>query len=177
MSLGGAEVCIDMTEETVSVSATVNAPAHAVFAVLADPTTHRRSTAPAGCASRCDGKPLTEAGQIFRMGMHHDNHPDKALRDGEPGRGVRPAARHRVATRQGPDERGNLSGRRRARLRRMDLALRPRARSANDRTEVTLTYDWSGVRPDMREISSSRRSTWQHLDNSLKHLAELVEPR
>jgi len=43
-----------------------------------------------------------------------------------------------------------------------------------DRTEVTLTYDWSGVVPEMRDIQFPPFDR-SHLDNSLKHLAELAE--
>ena len=87
-----------MSKENVSVSTTVDAPAETVFAVLTDPATHEAIDGTGWVRQSVDGKPLTEVGQIFRMGMYHDNHPDEALRDGEPGRGVRQAARHRLAS-------------------------------------------------------------------------------
>ena len=43
-----------------------------------------------------------------------------------------------------------------------------------DQTEVTLTYDWSRVPPHHRDIEFPPFGR-QHLDNSLKHLAELAE--
>ena len=43
-----------------------------------------------------------------------------------------------------------------------------------DQTEVTLTYDWSQVPPHHRDIDFPPFGR-QHLDNSLKHLAELAE--
>jgi hypothetical protein len=43
-----------------------------------------------------------------------------------------------------------------------------------DQTEVTLTYDWSRVPPHFIDIEFPPFSP-QHLDNSLKHLAELAE--
>ena len=66
-----------MTEETMSVSATVNAPVQTVFDVLADPTTHQAIDGTGWVRESRDDKPLTETGQIFRMGMYHDNHPNK----------------------------------------------------------------------------------------------------
>ena len=41
-------------------------------------------------------------------------------------------------------------------------------------TLVTLTYDWSGVPPDKRDIPFPPFEM-QHLDNSLKNLAGLAE--
>ncbi len=48
---------------------------------------------------------------------------------------------------------------------------------ADDRTEVTLTYDWSAVPPAIREEIRFPLFDRQHLDNSLKHLAELAQDR
>jgi hypothetical protein len=47
----------------------------------------------------------------------------------------------------------------------------------DDQTEVTLTYDWSAVRPELREHIAFPPFDRQHLDNSLKHLAELATSR
>ena len=58
-------------------STTVNAPVQAVFDVLADPSTHAAIDGTGWVRESLDGKPLTETGQIFRMAMYHDNHPDK----------------------------------------------------------------------------------------------------
>jgi hypothetical protein len=41
---------------------------------------------------------------------------------------------------------------------------------------VTLTYDWSGVPPQMRDIEFPPFDA-AHLDNSLKNLAGLAERR
>ena len=43
------------------------------------------------------------------------------------------------------------------------------------KTEVTLTYDWSGVPAQSREHIQFPPFDNSHLDNSLKHLAELAE--
>lgn len=66
-----------MTEEHIVVTTVINAPAETVFQVLADLSTHAPSTARVGCRGSLDGKNLTETGQIFRMAMYHENHPDK----------------------------------------------------------------------------------------------------
>ena len=47
----------------------------------------------------------------------------------------------------------------------------------DDRSEVTLTYDWSGVPPHIREGIQFPPFERSHLDNSLKHLAALAEAR
>ena len=66
-----------MTEEHMSVTSTVDAPAETVFDVLADPSTHEAIDGTGWVRESRDGKPVTETGQIFRMGMYHDNHPNK----------------------------------------------------------------------------------------------------
>ena len=58
----------------------------------------------------------------------------------------------------------------------MGLALRPQAVSPSH-TEVALTYDWSAVPQEMRQHIGFPPFDVAHLDNSLKHLAELAEAR
>ncbi len=58
-------------QEKVSATLTVAAPASRVFAVLADPTTHAAIDGTGWVQESADRAPLTEAGQIFRMDMHH----------------------------------------------------------------------------------------------------------
>ncbi|OBK70724.1 SRPBCC family protein [Mycobacterium sp. 1274761.0] len=164
-----------MTEEKVAVSATINAPADAVFAILADPTTHQAIDGTGWVRESLDGGPITEAGQIFRMGMHHDNHPEGYYEMANRVDVFEPP--HAIAWQpgQGPDERGNLSGNSElvfgGWIWRYDLTP-----LADDRTEVTLSYDWSGVVPQMRDIQFPPFDL-QHLHNSLKNLAELAEAR
>ena len=45
--------------------------------MLADPSTHQAIDGTGWVRESLDGEPLTENGQIFRMAMYHDNHPDK----------------------------------------------------------------------------------------------------
>ena len=60
-----------------STCTTIAAPAETVFDVLADPSTHAAIDGTGWVRESLDGKPLTEIGQIFRMAMYHENHPDK----------------------------------------------------------------------------------------------------
>ena len=60
-----------------NVTATVNAPVEVVFDVLADPSTHQAIDGTGWVREPLDRQPLTEVGQIFRMAMYHDNHPEK----------------------------------------------------------------------------------------------------
>ena len=165
-----------MSKENVSVSTTVDAPAETVFAVLTDPATHEAIDGTGWVRQPVDGKPLAEVGQIFRMGMYHDNHPEKHY---EMSNRVEVFDRpHAIAwlPGQGPDDRGNL-----IRSPKLDFGgwlwrydLKP---VADDRTEVTLTYDWSGVPPEQREAISFPPFDVSHLDNSLRHLGALAEAR
>ena len=84
-----------------SVSTTVDAPAETVFAVLTDPATHEAIDGTGWVRQPVDGKPLTEVGQIFRMGMYHDNHPEKHYEMANRVEVFDQAARHRLATRPG----------------------------------------------------------------------------
>jgi uncharacterized protein YndB with AHSA1/START domain len=165
-----------MTEDKVSASATINAPVDAVFAVLADPTTHEAIDGTGWVRESLDGKPVTEAGQIFRMGMHHDNHPEGYYEMANRVEVFDPPHAIGWQPGQGPDERGNLSGNSElifgGWIWRYDL--RP---LGDDRTEVTLTYDWSGVAPQRREVIQFPPFEARHLENSLAHLAELATAR
>src|ERR1700723_1322417 len=65
-----------MDQENVSSTLTIAVPAAAVFAVLADPTAHASIDGTGWVQEAVDQAPLTEAGQVFRMGMYHPGHPD-----------------------------------------------------------------------------------------------------
>lgn len=54
----------------------VHRAATRVFAVLADPTTHAAIDGTGWVQESADRAPLTEPGQIFRMDMHHPDHPN-----------------------------------------------------------------------------------------------------
>ena len=158
-----------MTEEIMQTSTTVHAPADTVFAVLADPTTHEAIDGTGWVRQPLDPTPLNRSGQIFRMAMYHDNHPDH---DYEMANLVEEFAPPHVISWQpgmGPDDANLELG---GWIWRYDL--RP---VGDDQTEVTLTYDWSAVRPELREHIAFPPFDRQHLDNSLKHLAELATSR
>lgn len=158
-----------MTDDTMSAVCTVNAPAETVFAVLADPTTHQAIDGTGWVRESLDGKPLTETGRVFRMAMYHDNfggmHYEMANRVEvfEPPRAIA------WLPGQGADDTNLEFG---GWIWRYDLES-----LGADRTEVTLTYDWSAVPPALREHIEFPPFDRQHLDNSLKHLAELAQDR
>jgi len=56
---------------------TIQAPADVVFVVLADPSTHAAIDGTGWVRESLDGERLTQTGQVFRMAMYHENHPDK----------------------------------------------------------------------------------------------------
>ena len=55
---------------------TIKAAPEAVFAVLADPATHADIDGTGWVQEPLDRAPLTHAGQLFRMGMYHPDHPN-----------------------------------------------------------------------------------------------------
>ena len=58
-----------MTDETISATTIINAPAEAIFAVLADPAKHAAIDGTGWVREPLDGQPLTAAGQVFRMAI------------------------------------------------------------------------------------------------------------
>src|SRR6266496_477597 len=65
-----------MDQGNVSGTLTIAVPAARVFAMLADPATHSAIDGTGWVQEAVDRAPLTEVGQIFRIGMYHPNHPD-----------------------------------------------------------------------------------------------------
>jgi hypothetical protein len=166
-----------VTEERINATTIVNAPAETVFDVLADPSTHQAIDGTGWVREPLSGERLTRTGQIFRMGMYHDNHPNKDYEMANRVEVFDPP--HAIAWQpgQGPGDRGNLNPDPKdlqfgGWIWRYDL--KPAGESA---TEVTLTYDWSAVPQQIRDNIGFPPFEPQHLDNSLKHLAELAEAR
>ena len=151
------------------VSTTIDAPADTVFGVLADPSTHEAIDGTGWVRHSLDGKRLTETGQIFRMAMYHDNHPDKDYEMANKVIVYDPPKAIAWEPGQGPDDANLEFG---GWVWRYDLS--PVGPS---QTEVTLTYDWSRVPPHLREHIGFPPFEAQHLENSLKHLAELALSR
>lgn len=166
MPVTSESVTTDTTVENVSATRTVAAPATGVFAVLADPTAHAAIDGTGWVQEAPDRTPLTEVGQIFRMDMHHPNHPDGDYQ-----------VVNKVQVLDAPRAIGWLTGQEKddgqlefgGWVWRYDLVpLGP------DRTEVTLSYDWSAVPAYVREYLQFPPFGPEHLVNSLHHLAELV---
>jgi uncharacterized protein YndB with AHSA1/START domain len=162
-------VCIGVTEESMKYTITIQAPISDVFDVLADPSTHQAIDGTGWVRESLDGKPLTETGQVFRMAMYHENHPNKDYEMANRVEVFDPP--HAIAWQpgQGPDDANLEFG---GWIWRYDL--KPLGPS---QTEVTLTYDWSAVPQQIREHIGFPPFDRQHLQNSLKHLAELAEAR
>ncbi|MFN2608129.1 MAG: polyketide cyclase [Acidimicrobiales bacterium] len=65
-----------MAGDSVRATTVINASAEAIFAVLADPAQHAAIDGTGWVRETPDSKPLTGAGQIFRMSMYQPNHPN-----------------------------------------------------------------------------------------------------
>jgi uncharacterized protein YndB with AHSA1/START domain len=156
-----------MTNDTLSATITIPAPAETVFVVLADPTTHAAIDGTGWVREALDSEPLTGTGQIFRVAMYHENHP---LKNYQMANKVvafdRPDA---IAWEPGQDAAGDGNLTFGGWVWRYDL--RDAGQSESD---VTLTYDWSAVPPELREHIQFPPFDPAHLDNSLKHLSDLA---
>jgi hypothetical protein len=156
-----------MTEEAMKATLTISASVEDLFGVLADPSSHQAIDATGWVRESLDGKPLTKTGQVFRMAMYHENHPDKNY---EMANRVEVFDAPRAIAwqpGQGADDADLEFG---GWVWRYDLEP-----VGVTETRVTLTYDWSAVPPQIREHIGFPPFDGQHLDNSLKHLAELAE--
>jgi hypothetical protein len=102
------------------------------------------------------------------MDMYHPDHPDGDYRTANQVQAIDPP--RATSWRTGTEDRGghlSFGGW----FWRYDLApLGP------SETEVTLTYDWSAVPPDIREYLQFPPFGPEHLTNSLHHLAGLAAP-
>jgi hypothetical protein len=158
-----------MTEESMKATATIQAPVDVVFGVLANTSTHAAIDGTGWVRTSLDGKRLTETGQVFRMAMYHENedHPDPNYEVANRVDVFDPPRAISWLPGQGADD-ANLSFG--GWFWRYDLT--PAGPSS---TDVTLTYDWSAVPQQIREHIGFPPFDPQHLDNSLKHLAELAE--
>lgn len=153
--------------DAVRARATVDGPAEAVFAVLADPATHPAVDGTGWVRDCLDGEPLTGTGQLFRMAMHHDNHPTGDYQMVNRVQVFDPP--HAIAWEPGQDRAGDGTVSFGGWVWRYDLEP-----AGPSRTQVTLTYDWSAVPAALREHIRFPPFAADHLDNSLRHLAELA---
>ena len=155
--------------ETMIVTTTIDAPAENVFDVLADPSTHQAIDGTGWVRESLDGRSLTETGQIFRIAMHHDNHPDGHY---EMANRVEVYDRPRAIAWQpgqaGEDGTLEFGGW----IWRYDLE-----QIGPQQTRVTLTYDWSAVPAMLREHIEFPPFPVEHLENSLANLDKLLVVR
>jgi len=156
-----------MPDETVSAITTIMAPAETVFAVLTDPATHAAIDGTGWVCETLDGDHLTGAGQIFRMAMYHDNHPDGRYEMANEVRVFDPPCTISWAPGQYPAGGGSLEFG--GWIWRYDLT-----QVGRSETEVTLSYDWSAVPELPRQHIQFPPFTSDHLQNSLSHLAEIA---
>jgi uncharacterized protein YndB with AHSA1/START domain len=156
-----------MTDETISALATVGAPAETVFRILADPTTHAAIDGTGWVRESLDGERVTRPGQIFRMAMHHDNHPDGDYQMANKVLDYVPPVA--ISWQPGQDVAGDGNLRFGGWIWRYDLSP-----VADGRTQVKLSYDRSAVPQHLRQHIGFPPFDPTHLDNSLKHLAELA---
>jgi hypothetical protein len=84
MSSGPASRPTGMETERVTASTTIEAAPQAVFAVLADPSAHADIDGTGWVRASLNGDRITAAGQVFRMAMYHENHPDKDYKVANP---------------------------------------------------------------------------------------------
>jgi uncharacterized protein YndB with AHSA1/START domain len=155
-----------MADETVSATTIINAPAEAIFTVLADPARHAAIDGTGWVREPLDNQPLTAAGQVFRMAMYHANHPDGTYQMANRVQVFDPP--RAISWEPGQDT-GDDNLRFGGWVWRYDLA--PAGTSG---TEVTLCYDWSAVPESLRQHIGFPPFPPDHLGNSLAHLAGLV---
>ncbi|MFC5951788.1 SRPBCC family protein [Pseudonocardia lutea] len=152
------------------VSRVVHAPAERVFAVLADPRRHGAIDG-SGTLRSTESGPVTAAGQVFTMHMHHDDLGDyrslNTVTEFEPGVVVGWAPR--LDTDFECELVGKLAG-----IRTGGHTYTYRLRDADGGTEVTETYDWSGV-TDPRFEAFCPFVTREQLAAGLEKLARTVE--
>jgi uncharacterized protein YndB with AHSA1/START domain len=155
-----------MAGETVSATTIIDAPAEAVFAVLADPARHAAIDGTGWVRESLDSQSLTAAGQVFGMAMYHAGHPDGNYQMANRVQVFDPP--RAISWEPGQDT-GDGSLRFGGWVWRYDLA--PAGPSG---TRVTLSYDWSAVPGSLRQHIGFPPFPPDHLGNSLAHLARLV---
>ena len=155
-----------MADDRVSATTVINAPAEAIFAVLTDPAKHAAIDGTGWVRETVDSKPLTAAGQIFRMSMYHVNHPDGNYQMANRVQVFDPPSTISWETGYDPGDGTLRFG---GWFWRYDLAP-----AGAFRTAVTLSYDWSAVPGSIREYLHFPPFPPTHLDTSLARLAELA---
>ncbi|OJZ74697.1 ATPase [Mycobacterium paraffinicum] len=129
-----------MTAERYVVTRTIAARPADIFAVLADPSRHQNTEPTDWVRDAVDSAPITGVGQIFAMNMylpqaggHYVTHNRVDVFDEERSIGWKPGVL---------DDAGNHAP--------GGWFWRYHLAPTGDKTEVTLTYDWSGASQDFR---------------------------
>ena len=155
-----------MADEHLTATRRIDAPPDAVFALLADPSSHAAIDGTGWVRGPLqDGARITAEGEIFDMGMYHPQHPDGEYE-----------IANRVVTFEPPtaiewepgfyvEDGRRDSGRW---TWRYDLA------EVDGHTDVTLTYDWSNATGEARERFQFPPFGAEKLAESLDNLAELA---
>jgi hypothetical protein len=155
-----------MAAESVTATTLIEAPADVIFGVLADPAKHAAIDGTGRVRDALDSRPLTAPGQIFRVAMYHENHPDGAYQMANRVQVFDPPSAISWEPGHYADDGSLRYG---GWLWRYDLAP-----AGSHRTNVTLTYDWSAVPESLRGHIPFPPFRPDHLANSLAHLAELA---
>ena len=155
-----------MTDERVMATTTIDASAEVVFSMLADPGMHAAIDGTGRVRGPVDTQLLAATGQVFRMAMHHEDHPDG---DYETANRVLLLERPTVLSWATGYDAGNGELRFGGWSWRYDLAP-----AGPGRTSVTLSYDWSAVPDEVRAYLHFPPFPAHHLDASLAHLRRLV---
>jgi Polyketide cyclase / dehydrase and lipid transport len=125
------QVWIDQTATRIRVRATIDVPAAALFAVLADPRRHAEIDGSGMVQAAADSEPITATGQVFTMSMFRadlgEYRTDNHVLDFTDGRRIA-----WTTAREGQPPAGV----------RWVWALDP---TDDDHTIVTHTYDWTDV--------------------------------
>jgi hypothetical protein len=158
---------VALAGETISVSATIKAPAEAIFAILVDPAKHAAIDGTGWVSDPLDRQTLSASGQIFRMAMYHPGHPNGNYETANRVEVFDPP--YAISWKPGYDP-GDGKLRFGGWIWRYDLApLGP------SETDVRLSYDWSAVPEVVRQTGPKFPPfSSDHLGNSLTHLADLV---
>jgi hypothetical protein len=160
-------VSTGMEPERMTATITIDAAPDAVFAVLTDPSAHAAIDGTGWVRESLDGAPLTGTGQVFRMAMYHENHPDKDYEMANRVEVFDPPRAIAWQPGQESPETGELGVG--GWSWRYDLEA-----SGPGQTTVALTYDWSAVPPPVREAIQFPPFGEDHLVSSLQHLSGLV---
>ena|SRR5664280_2572160 len=155
-----------MAEQSIRATKIIDAPAEAIFVVLADPASHAAIDGTGWVRETLGGDPLTAPGQIFRMSMYHVMHPDGTYEVANRVQVFDPPST--ISWEPGSDT-GDGTLQFGGWIWRYDLT--PNGPS---NTAVTLSYDWSAVPDAIRDHIGFPPFPSEHLSNSLAHLAELV---